>query len=200
MLPAAVWPGIMTVQRWQTNRMRILLYLAGVTLLSCVAPPLEVLADQATVVSNGASSAACRPTTEDENEAIARRWHEEAINLRKLDVIDEIVAFDVLHRSVTFTDLTGPTGVKQNLAAALTAFPDLHYTVEDVITENDRVVVRWRAEGTQKGGFQGIAPTGRHIAWTGINIYRMSCGRIAEVWTEVDGVGRLRQLGALPSR
>ena len=85
--------------------------------------------DQATVVSNGAGSAACRPTTEDENEAIARRWHEEAINQRKLDVIDEIVASDVLHRSVTFTDLTGPAGVKQKLAAALTAFPDLHYTV-----------------------------------------------------------------------
>lgn len=60
-------------------------------------------------------------------------------------------------------------------------------------------MVRGSAEGTQQGEFQGRAPTGKHITWTGVNIYRMRCGKIAEVWTEVDGVTRLRQLGTLPA-
>ncbi|MFT4038115.1 MAG: ester cyclase [Thermomicrobiales bacterium] len=170
--------------------------------LVCVllALPADMHAPEGRAASStpAASPVACVATTEDQNEATARRWHEEALNEGKLEVIDEIAAPDIVHRSVTFTDLTGPEGVKQNLRSALTSFPDLHYTIEDVITEGDRVVVRWRAEGTQDGVFQGIPPTGKHLTWTGINIYRMECGRIAEVWTEVDGVSRLRQLGVLP--
>lgn len=154
---------------------------------------------RATVNTQSASPPACPTTTEDEHESVARRWHEEALNQGNLAVIDEIVAPDVLHRSVTFTDLTGAAGVKQNLGNALASFPDIAYTIEDVITEADRVVVRWRAEGTHLGEFQGIPPTGRRATWTGVNIYRFACGRIAEVWTEVDGMGRLRQLGALPA-
>lgn len=62
-----------------------------------------------------ASPVACVQTSEDENEAIARRWHEEALNKGQLDVIDEIAAPGVIHHSVTFADLTGPAGVRQNL-------------------------------------------------------------------------------------
>ncbi len=67
----------------------------------------------------------------------------------------------------------------------------------DVVTEDDRVVVRWTATGTQTGEFQGIAPTGKKVTWTGVNIYRFECGKIAEQWSELDGIGRLQQLGVL---
>jgi predicted ester cyclase len=145
--------------------------------------------------------AGCPTTTEDENAAIARRWHEEAINTHDLTVLDEILAPNPAHDSATFADNPGPREV---LGALLTGFPDVQHTVEAVITEGDLVVIRYRATGTQEGAFQGYAPTGKQVSWTGINIFRIECGRIAEVWSEVDALGRIEQLtgtatGATPA-
>src|SRR5215204_6453980 len=135
--------------------------------------------------------AGCPTTTEEENEAIARRWHEEAINTHDLTVLDQILASNPAHDSATFADNPGPREV---LGALLTGFPDVQHTVEAVVTEGDLVVIRYRAAGTHEGEFQGSAPTGKSVTWTGINIYRLECGRIAEVWSEVDALGRIAQL------
>ena len=90
------------------------------------------------------------------------------------------------------------------LGVLITGFPDVKHTIEDVIVKDDRVVIRWTATGTQTGEFQGIAPTGKQATWTGVNIYRFECGKIAEQWSELDGIGRLQQLGVMatptPSR
>jgi hypothetical protein len=133
----------------------------------------------------------CLITSEDENEAIARRWHEEAISNHDLTVLDEILTPDATLDSATFPTNSGPGAV---LGALLTGFPDVRHTVEAVITEDDLVVIRYRASGTHEGEFQGYAPTGERVSWTGINIYRLECGRIAEVWSEVDALGRIAQL------
>ena len=140
---------------------------------------------------------ACPVTTEAENEATARRWFEDAINGADLAVIDEIVAADVVHHSGTFPDGQGPDAIKGILGALLAGFPDTRHTVEHVIAKDDHVVVRWQAQGVQVGEFQGYAPTGQRVTWTGINIYRIECGKIAESWSEVDGLGRLDQLGLI---
>jgi predicted ester cyclase len=71
------------------------------------------------------------------------------------------------------------------------------HTINDVITEDDLVVVRWTATGTHTGEFQGVEPTGKQATWTGVGIFRFECGKIVEDWSEVDGVGRLQQLGAI---
>ena len=81
--------------------------------------------------------------------------------------------------------------------ALLTGFPDVHHTVEQVIPGDEFVTIIWQAEGTHEGEFQGYAPTGKRVSWTGINVFRFECGRIAEEWSEGDGLGRLRQLGVL---
>ena len=145
--------------------------------------------------------AGCPTTTEEENAAIARRWHEEAINHHDLAVLDAILAPNPAHDSATFADNPGPREV---LGALLTGFPDVRHSVDAVITEDDLVVIRYHATGTQEGAFQGYAPTGKQVSWTGINIYRIECGRIAEVWSEVDALGRIEQLtgattGAAPA-
>lgn len=75
------------------------------------------------------------------------------------------------------------------------AFPDLHVTVEDMVAEGDKVVFRATNSGTHKGEFVGIAPTGKHAAWTEISIWRIEGGMIAEVWTEVDKLGNMQRLG-----
>ncbi|MBA2596224.1 MAG: ester cyclase [Chloroflexia bacterium] len=141
--------------------------------------------------------AACPATTEAENEAIARRWHEDVINGGDLAVLDEIVASDIVHHAGTFPDGEGADAVAAVLGTLLTGFPDVRHTIEQFITADDLVITRWQAEGTHDGEFQGYAATGNAVVWTGINIFRIECGRIAEEWSEVDGVGRLRQLGVL---
>jgi predicted ester cyclase len=136
-------------------------------------------------------AADCPATTEEQNAAIARRWHEEAVNGHDLAVLDEILAPDAPQDSATFADNPGP---RQVLGALFTGFPDVQHTVEAVITDGDLVVVRYTASGTHEGEFQGYAPTGKTVTWTGINIYRIECGRIAETWSEVDGLGRIAQM------
>lgn len=144
-----------------------------------------------------ATPATCAATSEAENVAVARRWHEDAINGNDLAVIDEIVTTDVVHHAGTFPDGVGPDAITMVLGALLTGFPDTHHTIEQVIASDDAVAIRWRAEGTHEGEFQGFAPTGRHVTWSGINMFRFECGLIAEEWSEVDGLGRLRQLELL---
>jgi predicted ester cyclase len=192
--PFAPFPSSTTLGVLRTPLVALALAFA----LTCAAPfPLgptrAALAEGATLAAS--PTAACPATTEDENEAIARRWHEDAINNHDLAVLDEFLAPDIALDSATFSDNPGPKVV---LGALLTGFPDVHHTVEAVIARGDFVAIRYTATGTQLGEFQGIAPTGSAATWTGINIFRIACGRIAEVWSEVDGIGRLQQLGVLP--
>jgi steroid delta-isomerase-like uncharacterized protein len=72
------------------------------------------------------------------------------------------------------------------------------FTIEDVIAEGDRVVVRWTNSGTHVGEFAGIPPTGRAFSIAGIDIYRVVEGRLAEHWHVVDQLAMLGQLGVLP--
>jgi steroid delta-isomerase-like uncharacterized protein len=139
---------------------------------------------------------ACPATSEAENEALVRRWTDDVINAGNLAALDEIVADDVVHHAGTFPDGKGPEAVKRVLGALLTGFPDVDQTIQQVITDDDMVVTRWSAQGTHQGEFQGYAATGKPVAWTGINIFRIECGRIAEEWSEVDGLGRVAQLEA----
>ena len=76
-----------------------------------------------------------------------------------------------------------------------TTFPDIHLTISDLVVEGEKVVVRWFLQGTDLGGYEGHAPTGRPIRLTGITIMRMEHDIIVEEWNEVDIAGMLRQLG-----
>ena len=108
-------------------------------------------------------------------------------------MLDEILAPDPAHDSASFAANPGPRAV---LGALLTGFPDVQHAIDAVITQGDLVVVRYTAAGTHAGEFQGYAPTGKSVTWTGINIYRLECGRIAAIWSEVDSLGRVAQLAS----
>ena len=130
------------------------------------------------------------------NKAIVRRFFDEAINQRKLDVLDEIFAPDfegnkleIEQRSNTRADL------KQMLEMVFDAFPDYQQTIHDWIAEDDRVVVRWTTHGTHLGPYNGIAPTSKVIREHGIDIFRVGGGQIVEHWVELDLLGILRQMG-----
>jgi len=133
-----------------------------------------------------------------ENEAVVRRAFDE-IAQGNLDVADEIIAPEyVRHDLAGGPDAHGPDGVKRLIAGLRTAFPDIKTTIEDIFADGEKVVVRFSVRGTHSGPFMGIAPTGREATWRGVNIYRVSGGRIRETWQLADGLGLLRQLGAAP--
>ena len=88
---------------------------------------------------------------------------------------------------------------KQFATAALKNIPDFNSTIEDIIAEGDKVVVRSTMRGTHSGELLGIAPTGKKFSETGISIYRIARGKIAEVWVVDDTLGLMQQLGAIPS-
>jgi predicted ester cyclase len=138
---------------------------------------------------------ACPATTADEQAAIARRWFEDILNEANLAALDEIATGDFTYHSGALGEMTADHVGPAVLQPLLVSFPDVHYTIDQVLTGDDVVVLIWHAEGTQIGTHQGYAPTGKRATWTGINVFRFSCDRIAEQWAQSDGLGRLRQLG-----
>ena len=88
--------------------------------------------------------------------------------------------------------------VKGLCQAYFSAFPDLHITTDDLIAEGDKVVKVWTANCTNKGEFMGIPDTGKRIVVTGIEVFRIADGMIAENWVSMDNLGMLQQLGVIP--
>ena len=86
---------------------------------------------------------------------------------------------------------------KQEAANVRRGFPDLESTIEDLIAERDKVVAHWRAQATHQGEHMGIPPTGNRVDFTGISIYRIEGGKIAEWWGVSDLLGLMQQLGAI---
>jgi predicted ester cyclase len=92
----------------------------------------------------------------------------------------------------------GPEVLRAHVAALLNTFPDFAMEIEDIIAEGDRVVTRVTGRGTHAGRWMQIEPTGSVIKVKGINIDRVSHGRITEHWGEADTVGMLVQMGVDP--
>lgn len=135
----------------------------------------------------------------EQNKDLVRRGIENVWNGTNVDVIDEIVASDfVAHAASPDKEIHGREGIRQQFAGLRAAFPDLHFTIEDLIAEGDRVVTRWAAHGTHEGEFQGFPPTGKRVKLTGIDIDRVAGGKVVECWMAMDELGLLLQLGVIP--
>ena len=121
------------------------------------------------------------------------------LNTGNTALVDEFVAPNfVRHDLGGRPDIVGPEGVKLFVGILRAAFPDIQMTIEDVIAEGEKVVVRYTARGTHYGEFMGVPPTGRKATWAGINIYRGEGGKVVETWQLSDALGLMRQLGVLP--
>jgi len=135
----------------------------------------------------------------EENKAIVRRLYEEVINKWNMAVVDELIATNYIdHDQRPEQVARGPESFKQVVTMFRTAFPDLHFTVEDQIAEGDKVATRFTVRGTHKGEFRGIAPTGRQVTVTGTDIRRIAGGKLVEVWMNIDDLGMMQQLGIVP--
>jgi steroid delta-isomerase-like uncharacterized protein len=136
----------------------------------------------------------------EENKAIAQRWLEK-LNKKETDGAEELLAADfVCYMPGLPVPLRGIEAFKQFTSTLWAAFPDFHYTVEEMVAEGDKVDMRWNAHATHTGAFMGIPPTGKQITVTGTNTYRITSGKIVEQRSDYDPWGILRQLGVFPSK
>jgi predicted ester cyclase len=135
--------------------------------------------------------------TPEENKAIYRRFIEEVWNQGNVDVADELLAADATAPSAPQLP-PGPDGVKAVVRLFRNAFPDFYMTIEDIISEGDKVAARFIEGGTHRGQFMAAAPTDREVVFTEIAIVRLVDGRIAESRWEVDMLGLYQQLGLIP--
>ncbi len=133
-----------------------------------------------------ASPTDCQITSAEDNLALALRWFTDVLNQSNPDAIDELVAPEVTFDPPNFPTSTGTASVKDVLTTLFTAFPDVHYTTAETLSDGDMVVVRWSATGTQADAFLGIAPTNESHRWSGIHFFRISCGKISDIWAEAD--------------
>jgi steroid delta-isomerase-like uncharacterized protein len=130
------------------------------------------------------------------NKLLADRVWEEVWHQGDLERIEELFASDFV-RHDPGREIHGPEENRQFIKGFRAAFPDVHFTVLDQIAEGDKVAVRYRLQGTHLGDFQGMPPTRKQVGYSGILIYRVANGKIAEQWTEFDLLGFLKQLGVL---
>ena len=130
-----------------------------------------------------------------ETQKMIERIPLEVINNNKFELIDELYATDYVEHTPQPGVPPTREGFKQTAIALKKAFPDLHYTIDDVVDGGDRIVHRLTASGTMKGEFAGMPATGKYATWTEIHIGRVANGRLVEHWSLVDQLGMLVQLG-----
>jgi predicted ester cyclase len=93
----------------------------------------------------------------------------------------------------------GPAGFRTVVVGLRNAFPDLHYTIDDLLAVGDQVAIRWHWTGTHKAPFRAFAATGKPVSNTGMGIFRLRDGKVVEAVLETDRLGFLEQIGAVPA-
>jgi steroid delta-isomerase-like uncharacterized protein len=130
------------------------------------------------------------------NKEIMRRFYEEVWQKGNLDFADEVFADNyVRHDFRPGNPLEGPAGQKEIASDFRAACPDLTMTLDLILGEDDFVIVRWTARGTNKGEWGNLAPTGKVFTISGANIYRFAQGKVVELWNHRDDLGMMQQLG-----
>jgi len=135
----------------------------------------------------------------EENKAVVRRFFEELLSTDNLAVADEILSPGFRFYFAGSPEPMDLESYKEFLMARRAAFPDRRFVVEDMIAEGDKVSARFTMRGTHKGEFRGIAPSGKEVRRTGIDMIRLSEGKMVEDRVEVDQLGMMQQLGVIAS-
>jgi steroid delta-isomerase-like uncharacterized protein len=128
------------------------------------------------------------------NKRLIRKLYEEGLNRGNMDLVAQLISDDY----VGSHGEKGPAGFLNPTGALLKGFPDIHYTLEDLVAEGDRVAVRWKWEGTHKGPFGGFPASGKRVTNDGIAIFQIKNNRVIQVWIQTDRLGFLQEMGAVP--
>lgn len=130
------------------------------------------------------------------NKALVCRFYEEVWASGNLDFAAEVFRDDYVRHDLRPTKAApGPAGQALIAEQFRRAFPDLEWHVDLVLGDGDLVAARWTAEGTNSGPWADVAPTGRRVNFSGVNIFRFDdSGKVAEIWNHRDDLGLMQQL------
>jgi steroid delta-isomerase-like uncharacterized protein len=132
------------------------------------------------------------------NKPVMRRFTE-FINTASKKLAKELISPDaILHVPGRPEPMRGPAGYLAIIEMMRAGFPDIQWTLEEMIAENDKVAARFTMRGTHRGTFFGVPPTGKTIAVQAMNFYRLSNGQFVEERGQPDLLGLLQQIGAVP--
>ena len=132
------------------------------------------------------------------NKAIVRRFIEQILNNKRYDLVEEFFV-DTVELHGTGPSIIGRTALVEFYTAFFAAFPDWHTTIDDIVAEGDKVVVRITSNGTHLGDFQAIPATRKPYTQNAIVIYRLTNGKIVEGRLQTDMLSMMQQLGLMPA-
>ena len=134
----------------------------------------------------------------EQKKILARRFYEEVWVKRNTAAAFELVTPDCVRHDPVGPVPGGPEGFNANAARVRTGLQDFQQSFDLILAEGDLVAVRWTIRGTQTGPLGRIPPTGRAVAFSGVNIFRFKGGKIAEIWNHRDDLALYQQLGVMP--
>jgi steroid delta-isomerase-like uncharacterized protein len=134
-----------------------------------------------------------------ENKKTFMQRFTEFINTGSEKLAAEVVSPDaIFHVPGRPEPMRGPVGYIAIIGMMRSGFPDIQWTLEEMIAEGDMVAARFIMRGTHRGTFFGVPPTGKSIQVQAMNFYRLSNGQIVEERGQPDMLGLLQQIGAVP--
>ena len=137
--------------------------------------------------------------SESENKAVIERFTNDVLNQGRLETADEIVAENFVELDPLPGQKQGREGLKEIVAMLRSAFPDMHWIIEETIASGEMVVSRFHWTGTHRGAFMGMPATGKSVKVKGVVIDRIVGGRMSESRILMDDLGMMQQLGILPT-
>jgi len=163
------------------------LAVAGVTASAATAAPAHPT-QAATAMRGGAESVRA-------NERVVETFLQDVIDEHHGDHAADYLNPDMQWSGGTVGTVTGRANVAGLFAGVVAAFPDAHITIDDVFGQGDQVVVRVVVSGTQNGAILGIPASGRYVQWDGVDVYRLSHGKISNIWAGDDWTAILNDTG-----
>jgi len=165
------------------------LAVAGVTASAATAAPAHPT-QAATAMRGGAGSVRA-------NERVVETFLQDVIDEHHGDHAADYLNPDMQWSGGTVGTVTGRANVAGLFAGVVAAFPDAHITIDDVFGQGDQVVVRVVVSGTQNGAILGIPASGRYVQWDGVDVYRLSHGKISNIWAGDDWTAILNDTGTI---
>lgn len=135
-----------------------------------------------------------QPRDETTNKEIIRNLYENILNNRKIELLNDVISPDY----VGIGDAKGVAGFSSTVMSVIAGFPDIKWRIEDIASEGDKVIVRWRWNGTNTAAFRGIPASNKKVTDNAIVIYQLKDGKVTNAWLQGDRLGFLMQIGLIP--
>jgi steroid delta-isomerase-like uncharacterized protein len=151
------------------------------------------------VAQEATPTADCPETTPEENKALVERWFA-ALSGGMSDDVADLGATDIVYHDPSPREESQTGGTEEWASDRGQDYPDLQVTIEQVIAEGDMVASYQRYTGTQQGDVEderGVPATGLATEWVSMGLFRIECGKIAEIWAVADDLGKLQRLGVI---